>query len=165
MAPRVFPAELHPPRPAPVTLRGRDPGVLLFHFQNFSIHIQTPRALRLKLMTAVMADPEVSGRGFLAFAAEPADQTEPALEDHGTAAAFAYGIVFSLRLCLADDLASVTMTFRTFHIFSSPMCFDIYYCVLLPPLYSLSPCCFSVALQNNKRYVTFVEAKKDALYS
>jgi hypothetical protein len=116
-------------------------------------------------MTAVVADPEVLGRGFLAFAAEPADQTEPALEEHSAAAAFAYGIVFPFGLCFTYDLASVVAAFRTFHIFSSPMCFDIYYCVLLPPLYSLSLCCFSVALQKNKRYVTFVEAKKDALYS
>ena len=116
-------------------------------------------------MTAVVADPEVSGRGFLAFATETADQAEPALEDHGAAAAFSYGIVFPFGLCFTYDLTSFTMTFRTFHIFSSPMCFDIYYCVLLPPLYSLSLCYFSVALQNNKRYVTFVEAKKDALYS
>ena len=108
MAPRILPAELHPTRPAPVTLRGRDPGVLLFHFQNFSIHIQTPRALCLKFVPAVMADPEVSGRGFLAFSAETADQTEPALEDHGAAAAFAYGIVFPFGLCFTYDLASVS---------------------------------------------------------
>lgn len=64
-----------------------------------------------------MADPEVFSRGFLSFAAEPADQTEPALEDHGAAAAFAYGIVLSLRLCFTYDLAAVVAAFRTFHIF------------------------------------------------
>jgi len=77
-------------------------------------------------MTAVMADPEVSGRGFLAFAAEPADQTEPALEEHSTTAAFAYGIVLSLRLCFTNDLASFAMTFRTSH-FISP-----YYLLFCP---------------------------------
>ena len=41
-------------------------------------------------MTAVVADPEVLGLGFLAFAAESAEKTEPALKEHCAAAALSY---------------------------------------------------------------------------
>ena len=66
-------------------------------------------------MTAVVANPEILGLRFLAFTAETAEKTEPALEEHGAAAALSYGIVFSRGLRLRNDLASLAVTFRTFH--------------------------------------------------
>ena len=65
-------------------------------------------------MAAIRADPEVSGRGGLAFAAEPAEQALPA-EDPGAAAAFANRIIFTRCSRLRNDLASVVVAFGTSH--------------------------------------------------
>ena len=82
---------------------------------------------KLKLVTAVFADPEVVGLRLFAFTAETAEKTQPVLENKETAAAFPYGIILTGCRDLTHDIAVIRTASWTCHICSLLFLFSFYF--------------------------------------
>ena len=82
---------------------------------------------KLKLVTAVFADPEIIGLGLFAFTAEAAEKPEPVLEEKNAAAALSYRIILTGCFDLTHDIAVIRTASWTCHICSLLFLFSFYF--------------------------------------